>query len=217
MACLGSGLAWTTTPYCNLYLRKRRHLRTKLWKTSTHSEGKRTVHISRYIVFFSIPKVEYWPALAWPWAPLREAWVYVVILWMQVLPSSFLSCVSACFRPLQWIDLMKMTVAKHIEALSSWHPSHIRPRVFVCFCAFLNFFNVVNYMFSCFDGGWGWGWGGYWMLLTFVVACKQRWCSSVDDVFVWKGGGGVINVRCSLQTKMMFFRWCSSVDDVFGW
>ena len=39
-------------------------------------------------------------------------------------------------------------------------------------------------------GGGGGGGGG---LLTFVVACKQRWCSSVDDA-------------CTQ-------RWCSSVDD----
>ena len=40
-------------------------------------------------------------------------------------------------------------------------------------------------------------------LLTYVVACKQRSCSSVDDVFLWKGwgGGGIIDVRCCLQTK----------------
>ena len=51
----------------------------------------------------------------------------------------------------------------------------------------------------------GVGVGGCRLLLTFVVACKPRSCSSVDDVFVW-GGGGVIDVRCSWQTKMMFFR-----------
>ena len=28
-------------------------------------------------------------------------------------------------------------------------------------------------------------------LLTFVVTCKQRWCSSLGDVFVWMGGWGV--------------------------
>ena len=58
------------------------------------------------------------------------------------------------------------------------------------------------------------GWGGF---LAFVVAYKQRWCSSVDDECVCKGGGGVIGVRCCLQTKMMFFGGWGNEDDVLLW
>ena len=52
------------------------------------------------------------------------------------------------------------------------------------------------------------GWGGG--LLTYVVACKQRRCSSLDDVFVLKGWRGWGGFRRTLAR-------CCSVDDVFLW
>ena len=66
--------------------------------------------------------------------------------------------------------------------------------------------DVRRWVMNVFGRPGGVGWGGY---LTFVVTCKQRWCSSVHDECVWKGGvgsgGGGNDVRCYLQTKMMFF------------
>ena len=47
-------------------------------------------------------------------------------------------------------------------------------------------------------------------VLTFVVACKQgdvlRWMMHLFGKGVGLGGGGVIDVRCCLQTRGMFFR-----------
>ena len=60
-------------------------------------------------------------------------------------------------------------------------------------------------------------------VMTFVVACKQRWCTCVDNEHVWKlwgqwgGGVGGNDVRCCLQTKMMFLcGWWTCLEAVGG-
>ena len=74
-------------------------------------------------------------------------------------------------------------------------------------------------------GGWG-GWGG---LMTFVLDCQPRWCSSVDDAHCNRGGfgggvGGVFSfvvdckqTGCSSVQMCVVTNynqsWCSSVDD----
>ena len=77
----------------------------------------------------------------------------------------------------------------------------------------------------------GWGVGG--ALLAFVVACKQRWCSSVDEetkmmffcgwwMCLERGVGGVgggywpsllLANKDDVLRWMRKRRWCSSVDD----
>ena len=74
-----------------------------------------------------------------------------------------------------------------------------------------------------FFGGWyssvHWG-GGAWTT-TFVVGCRQRWCSLWhDEICVimggWGGCGGDNNNRCCLQTKIMFFvTWWNQC--YYGW
>ena len=60
-------------------------------------------------------------------------------------------------------------------------------------------------------GGWGgWGWGGGAGIITFVVDCKQTWCSSVyNHVRCWGGwGGGAGIITFVVDCKQT---WCSSV------
>ena len=97
---------------------------------------------------------------------------------------------------------------------SSWHPSHIRPCVFVHFRAFWNFFwdDVLQMMFWCCfvdDVPWmiSWeGWGGGGGLITFVVDCKQKvmlfcgWCSMED---IW---GGHSHERIFVMTNRQIHR-----------
>ena len=53
-------------------------------------------------------------------------------------------------------------------------------------------------------------------LMTFVVICKQGWCSSVDVEVVWRGGGGEGG---GLMTFVVICKqgWCSAVDVEVVW